>query len=190
MAQDLIGRVKRLITAPKNEWDAIDGEPVEPKGLVTGYVAPLAAIPAVAGLIGMTVFGIAGYKSPFASALMSAVFSFAFAIAWVFIFAYIINALAPTFGAQRNFNQALKVSAFAPTAAWVAGVFTIFPMLAILALVGAIYSLYLLFVGLPKMMKPPAEKATTYTIVAIIVAIVAMFIVGAIVGVLTPRGDV
>ncbi|MEX0644099.1 MAG: Yip1 family protein, partial [Parvularculaceae bacterium] len=153
MAQDIVGRVQRLLLSPKKEWEAIDQESVEPQGLITGYVAPLAAIPAIAGLIGMSMFGVMGFKTPFGSALVSAIVSFALTIGWVFVFAYIIDMLAPSFGAQKNYKQALKVSAFAPTASWVAGVFMLIPMLGIIALVGALYSLYLLFVGLPKMMK-------------------------------------
>jgi hypothetical protein len=191
MAQDLVGRVRRLVLTPKAEWDAIDQEAVEPQSLVTGYVAPLAAIPAVAGvigtsLIGMNAFGYS-YKAPLGSALVSGVLSFGFAIVGVVLLAFIINALAPSFGAQKNFNQALKVSAYAPTAGWLAGVFVIIPVLGVLSLIGGLYSLYLLFIGLPKLMKPPAEKATVYTVVTIIVAIIASLIFGAIAGAVTPR---
>lgn len=189
MAQDLVGRVKRLLMSPTTEWEAIDKEAVSPQPLVAGYVAPLAAIPAVAGWIGLTVIGIAGYKAPFMTALASAAVSFVIAICWVFLFAYIINMLAPNFGAQKNYNQALKVAAYAPTASWVAGAFTIIPMLGILALAGALYSLYLLFVGLPKLMKPPADKATTYTIVSILVAIVAGIVIAFVLGALTPKAN-
>lgn len=190
MAQDLVGRVKRLLLSPQSEWDVIDGETVEPQGLVTNYVAPLAAIPAVAGLIGTAIVGTsflgATYRAPIGGALASAVVAFVLAIVGVFVFAFVINALAPSFGAQKNFNQALKVSAYAPTAGWVAGIFTLIPMLGILALLGGLYSLYLIFVGLPKMMKPPAEKATTYTIVSILVAIVAYVIIGLAASAFTP----
>lgn len=176
MAQDLVGRVKRLLLSPKSEWDAIDAESGEPQPIIMGYVAPLAAIPAIASVIGLAFIGVGAfgytYKVPLASALLSGVLSFVFAIVGVFVFAAIINALAPNFGAAKNYRQAFKVAAYAPTAGWVAGVFTIVPMLGILALVGAIYSLYLLFVGLPKLMKPAAEKGTPYTIVAIVVALV------------------
>jgi hypothetical protein len=113
------------------------------------------------------------------AALSMAIVQYVFAIAFVFIFAFIINALAPTFGAEKNFNQALKVTAYAPTASWIAGIFMLIPMLGILTLVGAVYSLYLLFVGLPKIMKPAEDKGTVYTIVAIVVAIIAGFIINA-----------
>ncbi|MBB5517409.1 Yip1 family protein [Amphiplicatus metriothermophilus] len=182
MAQDLIGRVQRLIVSPKAEWDAIDAESVEPQSVLIGYVAPLAAIPAIATVVGL------GFLGPFAAgaAFQSALVSYVFALVWVFVFAFIINALAPTFGAEKNYRQAFKVAAYSPTAGWVAGVFMLIPVLSFLALIGALYSLYLLFVGLPKMMKPPADKALVYTLAAIVVAILASVLIGALVG-LGPR---
>lgn len=187
MAQDLIGRVQRLLLSPKTEWDAIDRETVDPQSLVVGYVAPLAAIPAVATIIGMGIIGVGSVRLGFGTAIGMALTQFVMTIVMVFVFAFIINALAPTFGAQKNFNQALKVTAYYPTAVWVAGIFMIIPMLGILGLVGLLYSLYLLFVGLPKLMKPPAEKATTYTIVSIVVAIVAGVIIAGVTQAFTPK---
>ncbi len=194
MTQDLIGRVKRLLMSPKTEWDAIDGEAVDTQKLILGYVAPLAAIPAIAGLIGGVVFGYSvlgqTYKMTLGSALPVALYSFVMAIVMVFVVSFVINALAPSFGAQKNQQQALKVAAHWPTAVWVSGVFSIIPMLGILTLVGLIYSLYLLFVGLPKLMKPPAEKATLYTIVSLVVAIIVAIVINSASMLVMPRPGV
>ena len=38
----------------------------------------------------------------------------------VFIVAFVVDALAPTFGGRKDFISAMKVAAFAPTAAWLA----------------------------------------------------------------------
>jgi hypothetical protein len=81
----------------------------------------------------------------------------------VFVVAYIIDFLAGTFGARKNLDDAMKVSAYAPTAAWVAGVFNIIPALASLGILG-LYSLYLLYAGIAALMKPAADKAVIYTI--------------------------
>ena len=54
--------------------------------------------------------------------LIGAVLSYVLALVAVFVFAQIINALAPTFGGQKDSVQALKAAAYATTAAWVAGV--------------------------------------------------------------------
>ena len=176
MAPDFVGRVKRLILSPQSEWDAIDKEPIDPQGVVVNYVAPLAAVPAVAGLVGWSLFGIEGYEIGFGASVVTAVLGFALAIAMVFVVAFIINALAPSFGAQRNFQQAMKVAAYAPTPAFLAGILNLVPALALLTLLGSLYALYLLFIGLPKMMKPATEKAVPYAVVSVLGAIAASFL--------------
>jgi hypothetical protein len=96
-------------------------------------------------------------------------------LAVVFVTAYIIDYLAGTFGGQRNLDNAMRVSAYAPTAAWLAGVFNLIPFLGFLGILG-LYSLYLLHTGIGALMKPPADKAVIYTI-AVIVCIVVMWMV-------------
>ncbi len=83
------------------------------------------------------------------------------------------------FGARKNLDNAMKVSAYAPTAAWLAGVFKLIPALAILAVLG-LYSLYLLYTGIAILMKPAADKALVYTIVVILCVIVIWTIIFAI----------
>lgn len=176
MAPDFVGRVKRLLISPQAEWDAIDKEPVDAQGVVVNYVAPLAAIPAAASFLGWSLFGVDGYKIGLVSAFAAAAFGFALSVGMVFVFAFVINALAPSFGAQRSFPQALKVAAFAPTAFWLSGIFGLAPALRLLTLVGLLYSLYLVFIGLPKLMKPAADKSVPYAVVSIIAAIAAAFV--------------
>jgi hypothetical protein len=91
----------------------------------------------------------------------------------------IVDALAPTFGGQKNTIQALKVCAYASTAGWLAGVFGLIPMLGILGLLG-LYSLYLIYLGLPVLMKVPQDKALGYTIAVIVCAIVLFWVVALI----------
>jgi Yip1-like protein len=97
-------------------------------------------------------------------------------LAGVFVVAYIIDFLAGTFGAQKNPENAMRVSAYAPTAAWVAGVFNIIPALAFLGIVG-LYSLYLLHTGILALMKPAPDKAVIYTIAVIVCAIIVWIVI-------------
>jgi len=94
----------------------------------------------------------------------------------VFVVAYIIDFLAGTFGARKNFGNAMRVSAYAPTAAWLAGVFNLIPALAFLGILG-LYSLYLLYTGIVALMRPPADKAVVYTIAVIVCAIIVWVII-------------
>ena len=182
---DIKTRVRNILLTPKTEWPAIAEEPGDKGALVTGYVVPLAAIGAIAGFIGGSLVGVSvpflgTYRVPIMTGLAGAALTFAFAIIGVFILAVIINALAPTFGAQQDSNKAFKVAVYSYTPAWIAGALQILPALGILAVLVALYGLYLLYLGLPALMKAPADKSVAYTAVVVVCAIVLSIVVGSI----------
>jgi Yip1 domain len=173
----LVDRVKQICLTPNTEWPVIAAEPTPPAELVTGYVVPLAAIGSVAGFIGGSMIGrtlpfIGIYRVPLIAGLGLAIFTFIMAIVGVFVISLIINALAPTFGGEKNSAQAFKVAVYSYTPAWVAGVLQILPFLGILAILAAFYGFYLLYLGLPRLMKCPQDKAIGYTVVVVICGIV------------------
>lgn len=174
---NLVARAKAILMTPKQEWAAIDGEPLNVSKLLAGYVLPLAAIGPIARFIGFSVLGIGGFRLSIGLGISQAITSFVLAVIGVFVLAWVINALAPTFGATQNMPQAIKLSAYSMTAAWLAGIFYIFPALAILALIGALYSLYLFFVGLPVLMKVPADKVVVYAVVIFVVCIIVFWLI-------------
>lgn len=183
----IVDRVKNILLTPKAEWPVIEAETTPPAQLVTGYVLPLAGLAAIASFIGMVVVG---YSMPFVGTyrmsvgwgLGLAIWHVIAAVIAVFVLSFIIDALAPTFGAQKNRDQALKVAVYSYTPAWVAGIFMILPALGILALLGALYGIYLLYLGLPRLMKNPEEKSAGYTAVTVIAAIVVGIIISVIGG--------
>ncbi|HLB54342.1 MAG TPA: Yip1 family protein [Gemmatimonadales bacterium] len=186
----LVDRAKGILMNPKNEWAVIDTEPATVGSLYSGYIIPLAAIPAVASFIGMSLIGfsVLGFRvrMPVGSGLTSAVVAYVLGLVGVFVLALIIDALAPSFGGQKSQIQALKVAGYSMTASWVAGIFLVIPSLAILAALGGLYGLFLLFLGLPILMKAPQEKAVGYTVVVIIVAIVLYLVIGLVVRSVVP----
>jgi hypothetical protein len=107
--------------------------------------------------------------------------------------ALIIDALAPSFGGEKNLVQALKVTAYALTASWIASIGVIVPWIGtLIVFAGGIYSIYLLYLGLPATMKCPPENAVGYTAISVICAIVLGWIVavvGAGIGANTAMGD-
>jgi hypothetical protein len=184
---DIKTRVRNILLTPNTEWPVIAEEPAETGAVVTGYVMPLAAIGAVAGFIGGSIVGMSlpflgRYRVPIMTGLTGAVFTFIFAIVGVFVLAFIINALAPTFGAQKDSDRAFKVAVYSYTPAWIAGVLQILPGLAILGVFAALYGLYLLYLGLPALMKCPQDKAVGYTAVVVVCAIVLSIVVASISG--------
>jgi Yip1 domain len=189
----LVERAKNICLNPKNEWTVIAGETTATGALITGYVLPLVAVSAIAGLIGGSLVGhsvpfLGTYRVPIVSGISLAIFRLVMAVVGVFILSFVINALAPTFGGTKSPPQALKVAAYSYTPAWVAGVFTVLPMLGLLALLGALYGLYLLYLGLPRLMKCPEDKAIGYTAVVVLCAIVISLVVGAVGGLIAGGG--
>jgi Yip1-like protein len=187
----IVERVKRLCVSPTSEWPVIAEEKAEPASLITGYVLPLAGAAAVAALIGRVVFGITvpflgTYREPITTSIGTAVFTIIVAVVGVFVLSAVINVLAPTFGAQKSTEQALKVAVYSLTPAWVAGVLQILPALSIFALLGAFYGIYLLYLGLPRLMKCPQDKAVGYAAVVVVcclvLGVVVMTVTGAVFG--------
>jgi hypothetical protein len=175
---NLAERVKAILQNPKAEWQAIEAEPASFAGLFVTYAAVLAAIPPVSALIGAAFTGYTGYRVPFGIALKWALIAYGLSLIGVLAMAFVIDFLAGTFGGTRDFNKALKVAVYAPTAFWAAGIFTIQPPIAFLVLTG-LYSFYLLYTGLAALMKPPADKLLTYTIASVVsVAVLFAVIIG------------
>lgn len=184
----LVERVKGILLAPAAEWEVIDKEPSSIGGLYKNYVMILAAIPPLATLIHSLVFGhsLLGvtYRPSIIGAIGTAATTYVLALVGVAVLAFVIDALAPSFGAVKNRDQAFKVAAYTGTASWVAGIFGLVPGLGFLAILG-LYSLYLLYLGLPKLMKAPEDKALGYTAVTVVAAIVLTFVAGLLVAPVT-----
>jgi len=172
---NLFERVKAILLQPKSEWSVIEREPGDAGYLFSNYVAILAAIPPVCSFIGTSIIGFGPVRLGIVSGLLHAVFVYVMTLIGVFVVAYIIDFLAGVFDGQKNLGNAMKVSAYAPTAAWIVGVFNIIPALAILSILG-LYSLYLLHTGIAALMKPPASKALVYTI-AVVLCVIAIWLV-------------
>lgn len=183
----IIARVQRLLLSPGAEWDVIAGEPADMQKIYMGYVGPLVVAAALAAAIGMSAIGVsvpyAGtFRVGLGAALSSALLQIIIGLIMVYAVAFVINALAPSFGATQDMGNAFKLAAYAPTASWVAGLAMILPSLGIIALIGGLYSLYLLYVGLPKLMKPAEDKVMVYTLAIIGVMVVAAIVMGAVAG--------
>jgi hypothetical protein len=189
----LVARVKAILLSPKTEWPLIATEPATIQGLYFRYIMILAAIPAVFGfiensLIGHTWYGVT-FRIGIGAGLGGMIVQWILALIGVYVVAFIVNALAGTFGAVANQVQALKAVAYANTAIWVAGIAAIIPWIGwLIILLGAIYTIYLLYLGLPATMYCPPGKAVPYTAATIICAIIVYIIIGLIVSSITGVG--
>jgi hypothetical protein len=186
----LIQRVQDILLKPKETWPIIAGEGGDTASIYRNYLIYLAAIPAVASFIGLSLIGVGGFgfsmRVPILSGLVQMVVSFVLSLVMVFVLALIVDALAPTFNGTKSQINALKLVAYGSTAGFVGGIFGLIPSLSILGLLAGLYSIYLIYTGVPVMMKCPPDKAGAYTAVVIVCGIVAAVILGAVSAIFTP----
>jgi len=183
-------RVTNILTKPKGEWPVIAAEPATVAGIYSEYVMILAAIGPICTFIGMMVFGVSlplvgTYRIGFAQGLTTLVFSYVLALVGIYVTAFVIQKLAPTFQSQPDLIQAFKLVAYSSTPSWVAGVLYLIPQLGPLVLLAALYGVYICYLGMAPVMKTPQDKVIPYMVVAAIVIIVVMLVMGAISGALT-----
>ena len=182
---DIVNRARSIIVNPKPTWAIIEQEDTDWQKLYVPYMVVLAAIPAVAGFIGWSVFGVSGFgmsmRIPVITGLGMMLSQYIMTLVMMFVWGWLISMLA--------------------------GVFSAIPGLSVLVMVGGLYSLYLIYLGLPQLMKNPQEKSLPYLAVAAVVGIVCGVLIsvfssalmpspmsrlqgGGDINITTPKGDV
>lgn len=183
---NLIKRVFAVAMNPKGEWPLIAEQPTTTGDLYSKVVVILVAIGPVCTAINSAVFG---HSIPFTDvtvrpsmgAIMgSMILTYVLTLIGVFVMAFIVQKLAPTFQSVPDFTQALKLITWSYAPVWVAGVLNLVPFLGALTIIVGLYGIYLAYVGLPFVMKTPQEKAVPYLIVVIVVSIIVWIVIGAI----------
>jgi hypothetical protein len=189
----LIARVKGILLSPNTEWPIIANENTTARDIYLGYVAPLAAIGAIATFIGQVFVGfsvplLGTVRVGVGAGLTSAILMYAMTFVGVFVLSWIVDMLAPSFGGQRDPVRALRLVAYSYTPAWIAGILHIVPTIGLLILLASLYGLYLIYLGLPVMMRCPKERTVTYTVVIVVCAIVFFLVIGAAVSCVSGGG--
>ncbi|HEY4321625.1 MAG TPA: Yip1 family protein [Gemmatimonadales bacterium] len=179
---NLVARATGMLVSPRREWETVDTETTSIAELYTGYIMPLAGIAAIVRFLSMTFIGttVLGVSTRWTltHGLMLTVIGYITVLIMVYILALVVDAAAPTFGAEKNQIQAFKVVAYSFTAAWIGGMLSVIPWFGWLGLVGGLYSLYILYLGLPVVMKCPRDKAAGYTVVIVLAAILVGLVIG------------
>lgn len=180
----LIDRVKLVLVNPKGAWAKISSEQIDRKDFLMSYVLPLVLIPTIASFIGYGLIGLGSYfkVASLSWGLHQAILAFLGAFLGVFVSAFCIHKLAPTFGTHVSLTNAIKLVAYSYTPTWIAGVFYILPSLTFLALLAGLYSLYILYIGFVPITKVSEEKKTNYFILSLILVIGVSVLVSLVIG--------
>lgn len=191
----LLARIRNIVADPRSEWPLIATEPGDPMRLFVGYVAVLAAIPAVAGFIGSSLVGVsvsAGrLHDPLLLGLMRAFISYLFSFVIVYLTALAIAVMAPLFQTERNFPNALKLAVYSFTPVWLIGIVLMVPGLRFLSILG-LYAIRLIWTGLPPLMGTPRAKILPYALSIVVAAFgitLAMSVIQAAILSLPFQGD-
>jgi Yip1 domain/zinc-ribbon domain len=187
---NLVQRVINIITKPKQEWEVIATEQPNAMKLIGGYALILALIPALSAFIKYGIIGMSfmGYTTrSIASGIQTGLIQLLSAVIGVYLLAWVIDLLAPSFESQKNFGRSLQLAVYASTPQWVAGILLLLSttMSMLIMLIG-LYAIYLLAVGMPILKGTPKDKVIGYvalTIVAmIVIGLLMALILGGILG--------
>lgn len=173
-----------MLLTPKTEWQVISLEQPVNNQIIMGYLVPFVLLGALAafigyGLIGYNVLGI--HTGSISWGIYNAIRGIVLGIGSVYLTAFVLDALAPSFGSQKDFGRSLQLVVYASTPSLVAGLFAFLPILSgIVALAGAGYTIYLWYLGLGPIKNTPEDKKVVYLLVTYAVLLVVYLILSAI----------
>src|SRR5690606_8366228 len=116
----LVQRASDMLLQPRATWSEVADENIDIPGIYRHYLVFLAAIPAVAGFIGLSLVGAdafgVSFRVPVVSGLVNMVVSYVLTLAMLYVVALMANALAPRFQGEKNLLNAFRLIAFGATA--------------------------------------------------------------------------
>lgn len=190
-ALDAFQRAKFVLLNPSSCWDTIAAEPTSIKDIYLKYIMYLALLPAVGGLIGLslvgiTIPGLGTWHAPFFSNLVGQIVGYGVALASVYVGALVIQFLAPKFGGSNDLVGAAKLLAYSFTPAWVAGILQIIPVLGLLSILLLLYGIFIFAQGPTKVLAVPQEKRLVFTAASIVSIFVVQIILGVLIHMASP----
>jgi hypothetical protein len=179
---EFLGRLKGMLIAPKAEFAQIAAAGTATSRIYTGFVMPLALLDALIGFIHVSIVGTAEpltgtVRVPVTGGLLTALLVFAFGLLGIGVVAWVLDALAPFFGAVPDRRLASATAAYASTPIWLATVLVPFPTVwAPVEVLAVMYHTWLLYVGLRVLMRAARDRvlgyATTVVLCTILLEIV------------------
>jgi hypothetical protein len=184
---NLIERIKNILVTPKTEWNVIAAEEQPIATVYTTYVLPLSIIGAAAALLGWGLIGksygtflgsftVKGFDIGIKYAIISLVSS---AISF-FVTSFVMDALAPSFGSEKNLNKSAQLVGYSYTPALIGAILGILPSLALIGSLVGLYGIYLMYLGIGPLKKTPDDKKVVYMIVSFVILLAVSIVLGLI----------
>ena len=180
----LLGRVRNILLRPGVEWRVIKDEPASYPNVIVRYVAPLAAIPPAAAVLGRFVFDRNIPDSALSLSLNYLLFTnllwFGMNIVSVMITGTVITAIMAATESRWRGVRGLQVAAYSFTPLFIAGFLASIPFMAWSLAPAVVYGVYILYQGTRALTTIQGTKAVWFTGVsflaaAVIVGVMNMF---------------
>lgn len=177
-----------ILTQPKVEFPKAAAEPATTGGLIGGYAAILAALPALGALLGLLLFAGRALGYIIGPTLLALVLWYALRdLGLTIVMGIIAAALAPSFGGQRDSGGAMKLVIYAATPIWIAGFLGALlapvsgALFYLLLLAGFAYAGYLIYLGCRAALGVPEQQAGAVAGILTVIWLVLYFVVNMIV---------
>jgi hypothetical protein len=149
----VVTRAAAIIARPGRTWEVIADEPPNIRALFLNYAAPLAAIPAVCGLVGALIFGFnianVGVHMSLPGLLLEAVAGYVTVVPAIYGGGVVADLIVRAFGGRLGRERGVQVLTYAATPFWLAGLAQLYPSLGLpVGVLAALYSLYVFYAGL------------------------------------------
>src|ERR1044071_4595400 len=115
---NIVTRAKNMITNPRVEWNVVAAEQPNVNQIIMQYVLPLTLLGAIAafigyGLIGFSMLGL--HVGGISWGIYYAINKIILGILSVFITAWVVDLLAPSFASEKDFGRSLQLVAYGST---------------------------------------------------------------------------
>jgi heme A synthase len=181
---NIIGRVKKILFTPKAEWQVIAGQQEDPGKVLKGYVIPLVLAGGLAAFIGYGFIGetiLENKMDGIGYGIGNAINRVIVGIITLYVNAFVINELAPSFNSTKDFSKSFQLVAYGATPLFIALLFSIIPAIEnITRAIGLVYSVYLWWLALPYLKNTPPDRAMLYLLIIFAGLVVAYAVLGAL----------
>lgn len=174
----LIGAALRLLWRPEQTWDDLRSAAPRWWRVLSGVVAPLALVPAVAWPLGHASDPIGPGAVAARALAVSFGSTYAFCIATVLVAAAAIHVLAPVFSAERNWDRAVSVASYSSVPVLLASPLLASATLTILVVLAFFHACFLCGIGLRRVLGCRGEDAAMYVAAVGFVSGIAGLVLG------------
>ena len=186
-----ISRAMGVLTQPKTELPRAAAEPSTTGGLIGGYAAIMAALPAIGTLLGAVLLAGAALSYIIGPTLVLIVLTYLLRDLGLTIgVGFALAALAPSFGGQRNNVNGVKLAVYAATPIWILGFIgalltglapQLYSLNYLFLLAGFGYAGYIIYLGARPMLGVTDQQAPVVAGIGTIAWLVLYFVVNTII---------